>query len=286
MCFRPPSIVKPAKCPDCGTVNPPTKKICSKCQADLTITQINPVNWFDIPVNDLLRAKTFYETVFSYSLTINETEMPNRAYFPVTPAITGTSGSLVKVDGYTPSVTGCIVYLLVKDIPGTLVKIEANGGKTLQSQTAMGDLGFIAHFQDCEGNRVGLYTTTMAAKMNPVNWFEIPVNDLMKAKNFYKTVFSYSLPSSSRMGKLDMVWFPMKPKTPGTCGSLVKADEYIPAETGNVVYLSVNDIPGTLVKIEANGGKILQPPTEMGDLGFIAHFQDCEGNRVGLYKHK
>ncbi|WP_373657610.1 hypothetical protein [Sporomusa acidovorans] len=36
MCFRPPTATKPIKCPACGALNQPTKKNCTKCQADLT----------------------------------------------------------------------------------------------------------------------------------------------------------------------------------------------------------------------------------------------------------
>jgi len=36
MCFRPPSAVKPLKCPSCGTLNPNIAESCVKCKADLT----------------------------------------------------------------------------------------------------------------------------------------------------------------------------------------------------------------------------------------------------------
>lgn len=157
MCFRPPQAQKPTKCPQCGAMNPPTKKNCGKCQADLMAIKMNPANWFEIPVDDLLRAKKFYETVFSYALSVNQIGSLNMAWFPAQPGTAGSSGSLVKAEGYSPSAAGAVVYLSVKDIPGTLAKVEANGGKILTQQTAMGDLGFIAHFEDCEGNRIGLY---------------------------------------------------------------------------------------------------------------------------------
>jgi len=45
----------------------------------------------------------------------------------------------------------------------------------------------------------------------------------------------------------------------------------------------VTDIEGTLAKVNANGGKLLMPKTSIGEYGHIAHFQDCEGNRVALH---
>jgi predicted enzyme related to lactoylglutathione lyase len=35
-------------------------------------------------------------------------------------------------------------------------------------------------------------------------------------------------------------------------------------------------------RIQAAGGKILQPKFNMGQLGYIALFQDSEGNTIGL----
>ena len=46
------------------------------------------------------------------------------------------------------------------DIEGTLHKVNANGGKTLMPKTGIGEHGYIAHFQDCEGNRVALHSRT------------------------------------------------------------------------------------------------------------------------------
>ena len=46
------------------------------------------------------------------------------------------------------------------DIEGTLAKVNANGGQTLMPKTSIGEYGYIAHFQDCEGNRVALHAMT------------------------------------------------------------------------------------------------------------------------------
>jgi uncharacterized protein len=119
-------------------------------------------------------------------------------------------------------------------------------------------------------------------KSNPVSWFEIPVKDLEKAKKFYESVFGFEL-TSSEMGPLKMAWFPMIKDAPGAAGSLVKAEGYMPAETGTVVYFCVDDITATLGKINAGGGKTVLPKTSIGEYGFIAHFEDCEGNRVALH---
>ena len=122
----------------------------------------------------------------------------------------------------------------------------------------------------------------MTDQTNPVNWFEIPVNDLEGAKQFYETVFNLQL-SLNEMGPMKMAWFPMTQGVGGATGTLMKSEGYAPSHAGTLVYFSVNDIEGTLAKINANGGKTLMPKTGIGEHGYIAHFQDCEGNRVALH---
>jgi len=120
--------------------------------------QINPVNWFEIPVNDLDRAKKFYESVFGYALTLEEMGPAKMAFFPMGNDVYGTTGSLIKMEGYTPSHTGTLVYFSVEDIEGTLDKINTNGGKTILPKMGIGQYGFIARFEDSEGNMVALHS--------------------------------------------------------------------------------------------------------------------------------
>jgi len=122
----------------------------------------------------------------------------------------------------------------------------------------------------------------MNAKMNPVNWFEIPTKDINRAKSFYEKVFGVKL-DLQNMDNLKMARFPMEDDAPGSTGSLVQADAYKPSYEGTLVYFSVEDIDGTLTKVEKNGGKILNKKMSIGEYGFVGHFEDTEGNRVALH---
>jgi len=117
----------------------------------------NPVNWFEIPVSDMDRAKKFYESVFGAELSLNEMGPNKMAWFPMEMGAAGAAGTLIQGDGYTPSHDGTIVYVNVPKIEAGLAKIGKAGGKTLLPRTSIGDHGFIAHFEDCEGNRVALH---------------------------------------------------------------------------------------------------------------------------------
>jgi uncharacterized protein len=120
--------------------------------------QMNRVNWFEIPVKEMERAKKFYETILGVKLSDNEMGPMKMAFFPSVENAPGATGSLVKAKGYTPSHNGSVVYFSVDSIDRTLTKVESHGGKTVLPKMAIGEWGFIAQFYDCEGNRVALHS--------------------------------------------------------------------------------------------------------------------------------
>lgn len=117
----------------------------------------NPVNWFEIPVTDMNRAKAFYEAGLGLEVTIMDMGPKLMGWFPMEMGAVGAAGTLVCGDGYTPSHDGSLVYLHVDAIDSTLAAIDAAGGQTLMPRTPIGEHGFIAYFQDSEGNRVALH---------------------------------------------------------------------------------------------------------------------------------
>lgn len=123
----------------------------------------------------------------------------------------------------------------------------------------------------------------MPSHANPVNWFEIPVTDMSRAKKFYETVLSVEL-TDSEMGPNKMGWFPMEMGAAGSAGTLIQGDGYTPSHDGSLVYINVDSIDPTLEAINGNGGKTLVPRMSIGQHGFIAHFEDTEGNRVALHE--
>ena len=118
----------------------------------------NAVNWFEIPATDMDRAKKFYENVMEANLSLMEMGPSQYAMFPMEQGAANAPGAIVKAEGYTPSQTGALIYFSVDDIEGTLTKINDNGGTTILPKTSIGENGFMAHFNDCEGNRVALHS--------------------------------------------------------------------------------------------------------------------------------
>lgn len=119
---------------------------------------MNPSPWFEIPVVDMSRAKAFYEKVLGVSLDLHDMGPMQMAWFPMENDAYGSTGSLVKMDGYAPSAQGVVLYFSTADIEAVLARAEAAGGRALLPRTDIGEYGFIAQFLDSEGNRVALHT--------------------------------------------------------------------------------------------------------------------------------
>jgi len=126
---------------------------------------------------------------------------------------------------------------------------------------------------------------SVATKINPVTWFEIPVSDIGRARRFYEKVLGLEL-SLEQMEPFTMALFPMTQEASGAAGMLIQGETYEPSHSGTLVYFSVDDIEETLRRINANGGKTLMPKKSIGEYGFIAHFEDTEGNRLALHSMK
>ncbi|MDP4267074.1 MAG: VOC family protein [Bacteroidota bacterium] len=118
----------------------------------------NVVNWFEIPVTDMNRARKFYETVFKKKLT--ETPMPDMQMmtFPWNKQGVNTSGALVKAKNIKPTTDGTRVYFQCDDVNNEIKMAESNGGKTIMSKTSVGTNGYIAIIIDTEGNHIGLHS--------------------------------------------------------------------------------------------------------------------------------
>ncbi|MGL5385760.1 MAG: VOC family protein [Serratia sp. (in: enterobacteria)] len=118
----------------------------------------NIVNWFEIYVNDMPRAKKFYEAVFNTQLEKMEDEEMEYFIFPYQEGGEGSGGALVKMDCAPAGPGGTMVYLSCEDCAVEESRIVPNGGEILRPKFAIGEHGFIAIAKDCEGNVIGLHS--------------------------------------------------------------------------------------------------------------------------------
>lgn len=121
---------------------------------------------------------------------------------------------------------------------------------------------------------------------NAISWFEIPATDLARATRFYEAIFGVSLIPMD-MDNIKMRMFPLDDMMNDVGGAVVDSGGFHkPSLTeGPLIYLNGNpDLQLVLDKVEAAGGKIMVPKTEISpEYGFMAVFIDTEGNRIGLH---
>lgn len=118
---------------------------------------------------------------------------------------------------------------------------------------------------------------------NIATWFELPVNDMPRAKAFYRNVLRAEF-KDEEMNGLQIAIFTAEPGV--VSGMLVLGESYQPSETGAVVYFNGgSDLSVPLARAEQHGGSMIVPKTAIhdGECGYFALFVDSEGNRVGLY---
>ena len=140
------------------TIFVPCSATTSKTTGESTISSLNPVSYFEIPVSDIERAITFYEKVFSIKLERSVIDGHDMALFPYNEHASGISGALAKGDSYQPSISGPRMYFSVENIDKTLAKVERLGGEIAYPKTAAGTF-WVAEFIDSEGNQIALSST-------------------------------------------------------------------------------------------------------------------------------
>jgi len=126
--------------------------------------------------------------------------------------------------------------------------------------------------------------------MDKVVHFEIPVDDAAKAKEFYRSAFDWQLEDADMGGGniyTTVTTTPIDeqsrlPTEPGAInGGLMQRTPETPAP---VITIGVDAIDDALKKVEAGGGSIVQPRTEISNMGAFAYFKDSEGNVLGLWE--
>lgn len=118
----------------------------------------NPIVWFEIYVQDMARARRFYEAVFACSLQKLEGTEHEMLAFPMSMDAMGAAGALVRMPGFDGGGNGVIVYFSCDDCAVEAARVNAAGGHLEREKFSIGEYGFIALAVDTEGNMIGLHS--------------------------------------------------------------------------------------------------------------------------------
>ena len=124
--------------------------------------------------------------------------------------------------------------------------------------------------------------------MGKVVHFEIPADDVERAKSFYGSVFGWDL-QTMPIGEGEYTTVTttpiddtMRPTEPGAInGGMMRRSDRTPSP---VITIGVDDIDLSLKEVESAGGSTVTPKTQIPDMGAFAYFKDPEGNVMGLWE--
>lgn len=118
---------------------------------------------------------------------------------------------------------------------------------------------------------------------NALNWFEIPVTDIDRAKAFYAQSFGVDMGETIDMMGMKMAFFPAADGK--VSGGLAQSDMHKPSSDGSIIYLNANPSMETILEnVASAGGTVVMPKTKISDeIGYMAFFMDTEGNKLGLH---
>ena len=118
----------------------------------------NSVGWFEIYVDDMSRAKAFYEKVFGVRLEKLDNPKIDMWSFPSQQESYGAPGALVRMPGFDAGANSVLVYFTCADCAVEAAKAVNAGGRIQKEKESIGKYGYIALVFDTEGNMIGLHS--------------------------------------------------------------------------------------------------------------------------------
>lgn len=123
--------------------------------------------------------------------------------------------------------------------------------------------------------------------MDKVVHFEIPTDDMERAKEFYEKSFGWQMQDMPEMNyvlvrTVEVDERQMPKETGAINGGIFKRNDMIPAPTFSI---SVKNIDEAMEKVKSSGGTILKGKTPVGTMGFVSYFKDTEGNILSLWQN-
>ena len=119
---------------------------------------------FDLPADDMERAKKFYSGLFGWKFQKAPGEM--EYYLIETTDLEGKTGVGGGMGPKQPGNMGMTNYIDVDSVEECIEKVERLGGKVLMPKTTVPGFGYLALCKDTEGNTFGLWKTDESAAMH------------------------------------------------------------------------------------------------------------------------
>ena len=246
-------------------------------------------SWVDLGTTDTAAAKRFYGGLFGWQFN----DMPAGPGMTYTflalknQSVGGLYGLTkdLQSQGIPPHWTP---YINVRSADEIAKRVAQNGGKVVYGPDDVMDVGRTAQVQDPTGAIVAIWEpkrhkgAALIADTGAICWNELLTPDVEAAGRFYRNVFDWS--SDVVDMSADSSYTIFKAGTLMIAGMMAR-----PARLANVppnwlTYFGVADVDGTAAKAGQTGGKVMQPPMDIPNIGRFAVCLDGQGAAFALFK--
>jgi|SRR5579864_2056592 len=248
--------------------------------ATRTEYQHGEFSWVTLTTSDTAAAKRFYGGLFRWQFN----EMP---------AGPGMTYTFLELDGKSVGGLSAITremgsvpphwmpFVNVRNADEIAKRTKQNGGKVLMEPSDVMDVGRMALLADPTGGRVTIWEAkrhkgaASVGETGAMCWNELMTPDIEAAGRFYRTVFDWSsdLVDTSE----DSSYTIFKAGNTMIAGMMARPERLRDVPPNWLTYFGVADCDASAAKAKELGGTLLQPPTDIPDIGRFAVCRDGQG---------
>ena len=237
--------------------------------------------WTELGTSDLEGAKRFYTELFGWR---PETD-PRQEAGGYTVAHLGDAAVAALTPLYQESQpVAWNVSFAVTDADAAVRRVEEAGGTVVLGPMDVFDVGRFAVALDPTGAAFQLWQARAfpgAGLFNApgtLGWVELATRDTERARDFYTTVFGWSVNASD--------WYTQWGIGGDDFGGMADMGDRFPPEVPPhwLPYFAVDDVDATAEVAQQAGGAVVMPPTSVPDGPRIAVLRDPQGAAFGVHK--
>ncbi|MEV0375254.1 VOC family protein [Streptomyces sp. NPDC050636] len=249
-------------------------------------------NWLDLGAPDVDAAVDFYSAVFGWTFQSAGPEAGGYGFFQLDGKTIGAVGPCTG-EGASPAWTA---YFQTPDADAVLKSVEQAGGSVRVPPMDVFTAGRLAQFTDPAGAEFAVWQPgdvrglETVMEPNALCWTELYTTDAAAAKDFYRSVFSWTYQDMPMGG--DMVYSIVSSPgggqgdDTGQGGIMQLPKENLEAGSTSEwhPYFGVTDCDATFAAATGNGATVLIPPSDAPGVGRLAMLKDPAGAPFAVIK--
>jgi hypothetical protein len=235
--------------------------------------------WVDLSSPDPDASATFYKELFGWGTELRADPEKTAGYRTFVQDGKSVGGLTPLMSDEQPVVWS--TYVRVADADETIGKVTEAGGQPIFETRDVLDLGRMSFFVDPTGAACGIWQPGQHKGAEMVNrevslgWNELQTREPDKAKEFYPAVFGWQPEDLEFAGGTYTRW----ELNGRLVGGMIEMGEQWPPEVPSnwAVYFNVADADETVAKAQATGGRLVEGPRDIEELGRFAFVADPHG---------